>query len=117
MSELTPRRATVSPVRNPMSGGRSAMAARMATGHGTLTPKMPQTMNPAANIWVKLWIGPTEKSNSPQTSGMMMASARMPTMAWLPSTFWMLSIVRNVLRVLPHVLKKANTTTNSTGTA
>ena len=63
-------------------------------------------MNPAHSIWATPAIGPTEKSNSPHTSGIMMASARMPMMAWLPRTFLMLAAVGNVSDVFDQVLKK-----------
>ena len=65
-------------------------------------------MNPAHSTWVSPATGPTEKSNSPQTSGIMIARARMPMTAWLPRTFLMFAEVGNVADVFDQVLKKMN---------
>ena len=71
-------------------------------------------MKPAHSTWVRPATEPTEKSNSPQTSGIMMARARMPITAWLPRTFVMFAEVGNVRRVFDQMLKKMNVSTNST---
>ena len=95
MSEFTPTRATVLPLLRPMRAPM-AMAAAMAaqTGQPFLT------MNPAASIWQSPAADPTEKSNSPHTSGIMMARARMPITAWLPRTFEMFAELRKLARRL-----------------
>src|SRR6185295_4866310 len=112
MREFTPTRATVLPLLRPMRAPM-AMAAAMAaqTGQPFLT------MNPAASIWQSPAADPTEKSNSPHTSGIMMARARMPITAWLPRTFEMFAEMRKLAPVFDHVLKKMNVTANSAGSA
>ena len=50
------------------------MGRMMAKGTGSTS----RAMNPATRTWISPALFPTEKSNSPQTRGIMMARARMP---------------------------------------
>ena len=65
-----------------------------------------RAMNPAQSTCASPATGPTEKSNSPQTSGNMIASESTPSTAWLPRTFLMFADVGNVPDVSPQRLKK-----------
>jgi hypothetical protein len=73
MREFTPIRATVFPLDRPM---KAPMPIGMSMASTTGMPR--RAMNPAQRTWVSPALLPTEKSNSPQTSGIMMASAKMP---------------------------------------
>ena len=107
ISEFTPMRATVLPLLSPTKAPMP-MGTRMARPTGQPS----RAMNPAHSTWVRPAIEPTEKSNSPQVSGMMMAMARMPMTAWLLSTFLMLALVGKVLDVLDQKLKNTNVRAN-----
>src|SRR5581483_10678691 len=102
MSELTPILATVLPLLRPM---KAPMATGTTIASQTGQPSL--DMNPAQRTWESPAIEPTEKSNSPQTSGTMMARASSPITAWLPRTFLMLVDVGNVPEVFDQKLKKS----------
>ena len=73
MMELTPIRATVLPLDSPM-----AAPIRIGTATASTTGMPRRAMKPAHNTWTSPALLPTENSNSPQTSGIMMARARIP---------------------------------------
>src|SRR6476646_3917394 len=79
INEFTPMRATVLPLLRPMN---APMAIGMRTASASGMPS--RAMKPAHSTWVSPAADPTEKSNSPQTNGKMMAIAKMPMTAWLP---------------------------------
>ena len=112
INEFTPIRATVRPTTMPTSAP-TAMPSSTATPTGM--PK--RAMNPAQSTCASPATGPTEKSNSPHTSGNMIASESTPSTAWLPRTFLMFADVGNVPDVSPQRLKKTKTAMNTSTSA
>ena len=94
ISEFTPIFDTVVPVTIPIA---APTARPPSTATTTGAPSL--AMKPAVRTCDSPATGPTAKSNWPRTSGIMIASARMPTTDWLPSTFLTLAAVAKVSEV------------------